>query len=327
MKFHVAVLLLLCAFVIAEAASKHRPNHKKASLSQKKHLVEIEEKIERLLAEEEALEEELNEENEEYEDDVAEEEDEEDMEEEDQREEEEEDEVQAAYDEDDEGPLIDLCLEKYCGAGRECVVNLQGEAECQCMQECDFEPDDRRRVCSNHNETWNSDCQLHRMRCLCVEEAETCTKEKYAHVHIDYYGSCQEMPECTEDEMKDFPRRMREWLFNIMRDMADRHALSDYYMKLEEEAENDDTKKWTNAVIWKFCELDGHPRDRAVSRHELFPLRAPLYTLEHCIAPFLDSCDADDDHVITLKEWGKCLNLSDEKLEHIEEFCEDLHDD
>jgi hypothetical protein len=50
---------------------------------------------------------------------------------------------------------------------------------------------------------------------------------------------------------------------------------------------------------------------RKVSRHELFPIRAPLVALEHCIQPFLDSCDIDDDHFITLKEWGTCLELSE----------------
>ena len=55
---------------------------------------------------------------------------------------------------------------------------------------------------------------------------------------------------------------------------------------------------------------------RVVSRHELFPIRAPLYTLEHCISPFLDSCDPDDDHNITLKEWGKCLQLDAVGLKH-----------
>lgn len=34
-------------------------------------------------------------------------------------------------------------------------------------------------------------------------------------------------------------------------------------------------------------------------------------SLEHCIAPFLDSCDEDDDHRITLAEWGKCLQLDE----------------
>ena len=48
---------------------------------------------------------------------------------------------------------------------------------------------------------------------------------------------------------------------------------------------------------------------RSVSRHELFPIRAPLLALEHCIAPFLDKCDENNDHKISLNEWGKCLEL------------------
>lgn len=60
---------------------------------------------------------------------------------------------------------------------------------------------------------------------------------------------------------------------------------------------------------------------RAVSRHELFPIRAPLMSLEHCIAPFLNGCDADDDHKITLKEWALCLQLDKVMLNDIK-FCE-----
>lgn len=55
---------------------------------------------------------------------------------------------------------------------------------------------------------------------------------------------------------------MNEWLFNIMRDMADRQILSEHYLQLEKEAEDNPTKRWTNAVVWKWCELDAHPRDR-----------------------------------------------------------------
>lgn len=67
---------------------------------------------------------------------------------------------------------------------------------------------------------------------------------------------------CTDDEMADFPRRMRDWLFNIMRDMADRQALSPHYLKMEREAESNFTRKWVNSAIWKWCDLDEHPHDR-----------------------------------------------------------------
>ncbi|RXG68785.1 SPARC protein [Armadillidium vulgare] len=223
--------------------------------------------------------------------------------------------------------IFDPCKEIFCGAGRECMISEKGEGLCRCVERCENIDDDRRKVCSNHNETWPSDCELYRMRCICSEGGEECRSDKYEHVHIDYYGTCQDVPECEEEEMSDFPRRMREWLFNIMKDLASRKELSDEFMKIEKKVEEEpDTKKWANAAVWKWCELDGYPKDRAVSRHELFPLRAPLYTLEHCIAPFLDSCDPDDDHYITLKEWSQCLELTDDLTEDMEDFCEKIRE-
>lgn len=62
--------------------------------------------------------------------------------------------------------------------------------------------------------------------------------------------------------MADFPRRMRDWLFNIMRDLADRQELTPHYLNMEREAESNMTRRWTNAAIWKFCDLDGNPPDR-----------------------------------------------------------------
>lgn len=41
--------------------------------------------------------------------------------------------------------------------------------------------------------------------------------------------------------------------------------------------------------------------------------------MEHCIAPFLDECDVDNDHRITMKEWGTCLQLP---VEDIEDGCD-----
>lgn len=41
---------------------------------------------------------------------------------------------------------LDPCGELFCGAGRMCVVNDDGEGECRCVNTCDDEADPRRRV-------------------------------------------------------------------------------------------------------------------------------------------------------------------------------------
>ncbi|XP_044762181.1 SPARC [Coccinella septempunctata] len=221
-------------------------------------------------------------------------------------------------------PIMDPCLKVHCGAGRICQLDDGGEPQCVCIPTCPEESDARRKVCSNHNETWSSDCAVYQQRCLCQTGKAECKGPNYKHVHIEYYGECRNMPECTKEEMVDFPRRMRDWLFNIMRDLADRDELTSHYLKMEREAESNMTRRWTNAAIWKFCELDGNPPDRSVSLHELFPIRAPLMALEHCIAPFLKACDTDDNHRITLKEWAKCLELDEDE---IEDRCEQITDE
>jgi len=312
------VVLLLAVAATTILAKKAK------SEEHKKHMAAIEEKLERLLEMEEELEREIADEEEE---EVLEEEEEEaiEAENEEYNEIEDDDEAPEQYNPEDEEPK-DPCKDLYCGAGRECIILADGEGECQCITKCEPELDMRRKVCSNQNETWESDCEMYMQRCLCEDGDKACKNEEYSHVHIDYYGECQELPECEEEELEDFPRRMNEWLFNIMRDMADRQFLSEHYKQLELEAEENPTKRWTNAVVWKWCELDAHPRDRAVSRHELFPIRAPLVTLEHCIGTFLDSCDPDDDHYITIKEWAKCTKLSEEDIEELEQMCEDIRE-
>ncbi|XP_035795810.1 SPARC-like [Anopheles albimanus] len=211
--------------------------------------------------------------------------------------------------------LTDPCRGVRCGAGRICSVNHdENKAECICIPECPVELDPRRKVCTNLNETWDSACEVHRQRCLCNTNDPQCRGESVRHVHIDYYGYCKQMLECSESDLADFPRRMRDWLFNVMHDLASRNELPEPYLELEHEAETNMTKRWTNAAIWKWCDLDGHPHDNTVSRHELFPIRAPLMALEHCISPFLESCDPNGDHRISLQEWGKCLGLEEDDL-------------
>lgn len=228
--------------------------------------------------------------------------------------------------------LMDPCKGVRCGAGRVCSANLaEQRGECICIPECPPEVDPRRKVCTNRNETWDSACEVHRQRCLCNTGDAACQDQELRHVHIDYYGTCRQMPDCSENDLSDFPRRMRDWLFNVMHDLAQRNELPEAYLELEHEAETNLTKRWTNAAIWKWCELDGHPHDNTVSLHELFPIRAPLFALEHCIAPFLESCDPNRDHRISLQEWGKCLELEEDDLtarcaEISKEEDADLHD-
>ncbi|RZF43002.1 hypothetical protein LSTR_LSTR014559 [Laodelphax striatellus] len=223
---------------------------------------------------------------------------------------------------DNNVPLYDACFNKKCPAGQICEIGEDDQAKCVCIPNCPVERDSRRKVCTNHNETWGSDCEVHQMRCRCDHSMPECKNKELSHVHIVYYGECRDMPVCKPEEMSDFPRRMRDWLFNVMRDLADRQELTPHYMKMEQEAETNLTRRWSNAAVWKWCDLDGNT-DRSVSRHELFPIKAPLMTLEHCIAPFLDKCDKNDDHSITLKEWVTCLEIHEDD---IEEQCDDVRD-
>lgn len=86
----------------------------------------------------------------------------------------------------------DPCTKIHCGAGRICAVQ-DDSAQCICIPECPEENDPRRKVCTNRNETWGSDCEVHRQRCLCDTKDDRCTNAKNSHIHIDYYGECKQL--------------------------------------------------------------------------------------------------------------------------------------
>jgi len=130
---------------------------------------------------------------------------------------------------------VDLCETMSCGAGRICQMHDE-KPKCVCIPECPEEVDTRRLVCTNTNETWPSDCSVYQQRCWCDSGEPGCTNPDNAHMHIDYYGACHEPRSCEGEDLKDFPRRMRDWLFNVMRDLAERDELTEHYMQMELEA-------------------------------------------------------------------------------------------
>jgi len=128
-------------------------------------------------------------------------------------------------------------------------------------------------------------------------------------------GACKNLEPCTQDHLDQFPIRMADWLFQVMRDLKKRQELhGDKWQRMIDEAENDDHLKHVYPVIWKFCDLDTKPHDKSVTHHELIPITAPVMPMESCIKPFLKGCDSDSDEKITLKEWGKCLGLKEEEI-------------
>lgn len=86
----------------------------------------------------------------------------------------------------------DPCTRIHCGAGRVCQVQ-EDSAQCVCIPDCPEENDPRRKVCTNRNETWGSDCEVHRQRCLCDTKDARCSNMKNSHIHIDYYGECKQL--------------------------------------------------------------------------------------------------------------------------------------
>ncbi|KAL4240883.1 hypothetical protein ACF0H5_001666 [Mactra antiquata] len=204
--------------------------------------------------------------------------------------------------------LLNPCNRHQCKRGEICVLD-EGKAKCECIT-CEIpKPDDNIvKVCSTKNITYESECFLDREHCLCRNNLPGCTDNREKRIRLDYFTACKELTECPENEFEMFASRMKDWLFRVMNDLTMRgyEEMNDYRTMLEE-ARADENK--VGAVLWKFCDLDVHPTDRHVSRRELMYIIASLKPMEHCLVPFLNSCDADDDNTINLVEWGTCLNL------------------
>jgi len=226
--------------------------------------------------------------------------------------------VVGGYDNEVEDP----CLKKRCSIGHECDLDEDGKPVCICARQCAEETQERAKVCSTKNVTFDSECELHRQKCLCHHKSEGCVDRSYRKAHLDYFGPCKEITECEDWELVEYPERMRDWLFNVMEELSRRSDLSKASSKILKEAEGQ-SKRWVLPVIWKFCDLD-HTHDSTIDKDELMPITAPLKPLEHCTGPFLNKCDMDNSGDIDLIEWGTCLGLEDEE---IQDRCAELRDD
>jgi len=220
-------------------------------------------------------------------------------------------------------PEHNPCEDHMCGWGKECVVDKRGRPVCECISQCPtYEGDDPTdQVCSSNNQTFSSLCELYRQRCVCKrrnggEISSECGNPTNAKIHLEYLGPCKQLDMCTDELMAQFPERMADWLFQVMKELKKRRELTNLeWEELIVEAESDDEKKHVYPVIWKFCDLDIKPHDKQVSHHELIPITAPVIPMESCIKPFLETCDANNDGSITIMEWGKCLGLKEGEIQ------------
>ncbi|KAE9555687.1 hypothetical protein FO519_001158 [Halicephalobus sp. NKZ332] len=216
-----------------------------------------------------------------------------------------------------EGP--NPCEDHVCGWGKECVVDKKNRPICECISKCPEVEDPTDHVCGSNNQTFSSLCELYRQRCICKrsgKDKKSCEDPAFAKIHLEYLGACKELDICTDELMAQFPERMSDWLFQVMKELKKRRELHNLeWEELLSEAEGDDEKKHVYPVIWKFCDLDIKPHDKSVSHHELIPITAPVIPMESCIKPFLERCDANKDGSITIKEWGKCLGLKEGEIQ------------
>ena len=131
------------------------------------------------------------------------------------------------------------------------------------------------------------------------------------------------MQKCSEDELEDFPRRLREWFFLVMEEMAQRNLIPDRLVQMVRQGKHLERDKVLPA-IWKFCEMDSQPRNNAVTRRELIPLISQIKSNEHCTDQFVDHCDLNGDHLVTLDEWAICLDFSYDDVAEWIGRCDDM---
>ncbi|KAI8521807.1 hypothetical protein Bbelb_015610 [Branchiostoma belcheri] len=238
--------------------------------------------------------------------------------------------------EDEEEGVLEKhpCFDKKCKRGEVCDLDEKLKPICVCAKKCPEPEDPALSVCSTANKTYASECHLFKQKC----DLKSSEDGKRVRIHLDYYGPCKLIEECLEEELAEFPLRMRDWLKNVLVQRMSLELLTDKEMfhakkiyederRLKKRADGGDweaeillrdfRKNYAHYVYpihWMFSKLDQHPKDRYLTHAELAPLRAPLVPMEHCTTTFFKTCDDDGDKRISLYEWGACLELKEEDI-------------
>lgn len=217
----------------------------------------------------------------------------------------------------------DICANIECEAGERCIVS-DNKPLCECYEDCQIPNDQRLKICSTSNKTFESDCHFLRQKCWCNKNDQKCADFSIVSDKLDYYGACTNINQCTQNERRIFVERMKVWLDEVLHVLDNRQDLDSkflYLVKLADELKAKKVEKyWTAGVIFEFCKLDSS-KDHSIQKEEIALLVSSIKSMEHCIQPFLDETDSNEDGIISEDEWGTALDLSDDDLSILRQYC------
>ncbi|XP_058497543.1 SPARC-like protein 1 [Solea solea] len=228
------------------------------------------------------------------------------------------------------------CDSFRCKRGKTCKLDADNKPGCFCQEpsQCPPSVNEFDHVCGTDNKTYHTSCELFATKCN-LEGTKRGPK-----LHLDYTGPCKLIPACVDNELVQFPLRMRDWLKNVLLQLYELDTTSpgfltpkqhfrvrklfeserrlhagDYSVELLAQDFEKNYNLYIYPVHWQFAQLDQHPSDRFLSHSELAPLRVPLVPMEHCTSRFFQECDTDKDKQVSFEEWISCFGIRNEDMD------------